>query len=275
LSKWFNPDSYILQPTLERLPALALAADAQFENNFMEPVAALEAAAGSAPAPAAQSSDPGDAGSRKSAKPPCPVDLLVPPQAAVVMVTGGSITAIASSHMSVVCVVLQLSFRGTRAQHQRKNVCLSGWPRSLPKLLCICVARQSRHRAKNNRKQTQMQFRYAAGPNTGGKTASLMAQDLAALLLKAGCFYFNILVSLGQSQSVLNRPQYGRQDGIVESAGSGSTDAQGRPVPAARGAGRRRPAQQSTAASAVVRQGAPQRDAICSTLTLSGDLACS
>lgn len=92
----------MLQPTLERLPALALAADAQFENNFMESVAALEAAAGSAPDPAAQSSDPGDAGSRKSAKPPCPVDLLVPPQAAVVMVTGGSITENVSSHMLVV-----------------------------------------------------------------------------------------------------------------------------------------------------------------------------
>ena len=78
-----------VQPTLERLPALALAEDAAFENDFLEPVAALTDIAGSAPAASSTNGSGARQDAPRTAKPPCPVDLAVPPQAAVVMITGG------------------------------------------------------------------------------------------------------------------------------------------------------------------------------------------
>ena len=86
------------QKSLAPLPRLAVAEDADFESNFMEPVRALAAATSTAPPlpprSASNGSSGGGSGSDRvdcggaSSRAPCPVNLLVPPQAAVVVVTG-------------------------------------------------------------------------------------------------------------------------------------------------------------------------------------------
>lgn len=150
-----------IQPTLERLPALALAEDAAFENDFLEPVAALTDVPGSAPAKSSANGAGARQDAPRRAKPPCPVDLAVPPQAAVVMITGGR-------PCRRTCAIIG------RQCHQcvRLDLC--------SQLSCCSTVWVSMH----------------VGPNTGGKTASLKAFGLAALMAKAGLF---LPVAAGQA----------------------------------------------------------------------------